>query len=342
MIRLEKGMYLNAPHLLQVGPDEKIMQFHNNKGWPFIACDNMIYKSILDYYHINELAGFIEDGFAYEFIENAERIAFRYTVIPFDLSNSPANREALGLKWSAYKTEEEYPLKLIKEGIDRGHPLACALDIYHLEGRDGYYHKEHGGHFVLITGYYDERAVFYLIDNTDGYAIYECSYKEMEFYIEQTKFMKDGQSFKFLWEISYEKKCDTYDPAWIENVVNEYKGQLDFIKARWIQNTKEIDILIKRLDDLILQEQFKTNIESLIYRMSSELYILINMEQYGLYEEEKYKRLCDLKRKVIENWKKIRKMIIYKEIRGDKRTEDMIGPIVEIRDMENEILSLRL
>ncbi len=329
-------------HILQIWPNEEIIRFHRyNAEWPFVTCYYMIIMSIYEYFHINQLACLLGMGFAYEFIENEKRIAFSYKVIPFERNNTVNDPLLLGLNMISYEIMEEHPLDIIKHAIDNGHPLNCMLDIYYLEGREGYYHEHHGGHNILITGYDDAKEVFYVMDNVDSYSIYEWSYETMAYCIEQTKGMEGGENFVFLVEITYDKRCDTYDSAWVKNAIEEYKRNLDSIKDQWANNCKELDTMIERLDDLIRQKQFIINIESVIYRMSSELYILTKTKEYGIYEESKLDRICELKRKIIDKWYKFRLKLIQKDIRGDKTTENLVGSLVEIKEMEREILTLR-
>lgn len=341
MIKYKENSNNGNSHLLKIKPDIRILEFHKNPMWPFISCFNMILKSIFDYYMINEIVSYVQNGFAYEFIENEKRLAFSYTVIPFIEKDSLTNMNVLGFVFKNYDTNQECSIELIKEIINKGHPIMCMLDIYYLEGRELYYHHHHGGHYVLITGYNDEKETVYLMDNVEGYAIYECSYKEMEFYIKQTRLMEGGRPFNFLWEIIYERQYDTHDPIWIKNVIIEYENNLNLVKAAWSHNCEEIDVMINRLDDLLLQKEFPTNIESLIYRKNSELYSYMWLKQNNYFWEKQYDRICELEKSIIGKWKAFERLLMYKMLKKDNRVDGFLSLLREIQSMEKELFCLR-
>lgn len=342
MVKFDLNFQSKNTQLLSIKPDNKVLEFHKNPQWPFVSCANMIQKSIYDYYQVNEIVSHVQNIFAYEFIENEKRLAFSYSIIPLNEKNGLTNFFSLGFRIKNYNTRQDQPIQLIKDIIDRDHPIMCMLDIYYLEGRELYYHSHHGGHYILITGYDDDKGVVYLMDNVAGYAIYECSYKEMVFYIDQTRLMEGGADFDFLWEVSYDKQCDTYDTLWIENVVNEYKDKVESVKGVWERNYKELNTMKERLGDLILQREFPTNIESLLYRMSSELYSMIYLIPYNIYIDDQYEHICELKKNVIGKWKVFERKLLHKKLRNDNNVDGFMTILSEIQNIENEINQFRL
>lgn len=66
----------------------------------------------------------------------------------------------------------ENAFKRLKELIDEGIPTAIAVDMFHM-GYHRAFKKEHGLHYVVITGYDEEEGIFALFD---GYRLASCNF----------------------------------------------------------------------------------------------------------------------------------------------------------------------
>ncbi|MCM1295750.1 MAG: BtrH N-terminal domain-containing protein [Muribaculaceae bacterium] len=282
-----------------------LLEIDPNKGYPFVTCTEMAFLSVMKYYNKNILAIMVKMNFLYEFYTNNEYVVF-LSINP-DFYTDSAFFNEIGITKKVHTIIEDKSLECIKKCIENKHPVQFRIDLYYQKDRDFFYKTQHALHYLVGYGFDDEKQKIYMIDNLKGYDKYEINYKDYSI-------LRGEAKNSDVWEFIESKKVDTYSEEFVNKMLGIYVNGIKNQQKMREDALESINLLIDQFGHSMGRPEFATNINSVIYSKTSELYRMIFLEKYHLYSEKGQEKIEGLLKKIITFWKKIYLSINYRNM----------------------------
>ena len=288
---------------LEVDVYNGMFELGNNKGYPFVSCDEMSVLSVMKYYKKNLLPMMVKMNFMYKIKEEAETLVFTgYNPnldLDFDLF---AN---IGIKKISNTTQAIDSLSCIKRSISDNHPAQFMIDLFYQEGREYYYNNQHGGHYVLAYGFDDTKGELYIIDNVAGYDKYIIRYDDFD---KLRGVEQNGE----IWEYINNPNIDTFAPEYVTKMLMMYKTGIRNQMEEREESIELVNILIEKYDDFMMQPEFTSHINGVTYNKISEWCRMLYISKYMLYNIESQKKIENYLQEIVKDWKRINLFVKYK------------------------------
>ena len=277
----------------------------DNKGYPFVSCEEMSLLSVMNYYKKNYLPLMVKMNFIYKF--NGEEEEHTFQSINPNLDDKFDLLENIGIERKIHVVEGSKELDLFRDCMINNHPVQFMIDLFYQEGREYYYNFQHGGHDVIGYGFDDEKEILHIIDNVRGYDKYEIRY-------DQVNRLRGAVQGTEIWEYINSKDINTFSDEYTKRMLDMYCRGIREQHDLRMNAINEISSLIERFSFCAANPNFSQNVNGEVYNKTSELCRMTYLRKFGLYKDDVSDQIEKLLREIVKKWKRIHSLICYKEL----------------------------
>lgn len=273
---------------------KELLKIEPNKGYPFVSCREMALLSVMKYYNINILSIMVKMNFIYKFYKDNPYVVF--SCINPDLYSNKDFFDSIGITENTISFKED-SLNCIKRCIENKHPVLFYIDLYYQKERELYYESQHIAHTLIGYGFDDEKQILYVLDNIKGYDKYEIEYSDFPIL---RGVVKDSDIVEYIKTHNIDTYSEEFEnkmlDIYVHGIREQYKMRKDALE--------NIILLTDNFASSVSRQEFRNDVNSVIYEKVSELYRMTYLKKYHLYSEQGQQKIEKLLKDIISKWKR--------------------------------------